>query len=280
MITPGEREYIEEKAYLPEHIPQYVSAISMTEPSLLNDYIVHVRRDHLIFVGYPLQEPFTEKRMGMAFEDAMKRFKPGSVALIAPAIPFWVNGCNTPPSDHYYRLDLSGLPISQKLRNMLIRASRELSLEKTRRFGREHKKLVENFLKAHPVDEGAQVIFKRIDKYLSSSTTAWVFDARSRRGELVAFDIAEFSPKQYALYMFNFSSDALYVPGASDLLLSNVVQVSKDEGKKYVNLGLGINRGVTFFKKKWGGVAFLPYASCLYDASRKENLETLLQKLS
>jgi hypothetical protein len=59
-----------------------------------------------------------------------------------------------------------------------------------------------------------------------------------------------------------------------------VVEVSKEEGKKYVNLGLGINRGVTFFKKKWGGVAFLSYASCLYDAPRREDLETLLQKLS
>jgi hypothetical protein len=280
MMTPDEREYVEEKAYLPEHIPKYVSAISMTEPFLFDDYIVHTKRDHLIFVGYPLQEPFNEKRMGMAFEDAMKCFKPGSVALIAPMIPSWVNGRDTPPSDHYYRLDLSALSISQKLRNMLTRASRELSLEKDRRFGREHKKLVGNFLKAHPVDEGTQVIFKRIDKYLSSSTTAWIFNARSRKGELVAFDVAEFEARDYAIYMFNFTSEALYVPGASDLLLSEVIREAKKDRKKFVNLGLGINPGVTFFKKKWGGVPFLPYASYLYQPSRRENLETLLQKLS
>ena len=79
--------------------------------------------------------------------------------------------------------------------------------------------------------------------------------------------------------MFNFSSDALYVPGASDLLLSEVIQQAKTERKKYINLGLGINTGVTFFKKKWGGVAFLPYASCVYHPQRKENLDALLQKL-
>jgi hypothetical protein len=79
--------------------------------------------------------------------------------------------------------------------------------------------------------------------------------------------------------MFNFTSDALYVPGTSDFLLSEVIQQAKEENKKYINLGLGINRGVTFFKKKWGGVTFLPYASCLYHLSRKENLEALLQKL-
>ena len=52
------------------------------------------------------------------------------------------------------------------------------------------------------------------------------------KGELVAFDIAEFRPRDYAFYMFNFSSDALYVPGASDLLLSEVIQAGKSRGEK------------------------------------------------
>ena len=99
------------------------------------------------------------------------------------------------------------------------------------------------------------------------------------RNELVAFDVAEFKPKEYCFYMFNFSSDARYVPGASDLLLSEVIQQAKTEEKKYINLGLGINPGVTFFKEKWGGVAFLPYAFCLFRPSKKESLDTLLQKL-
>jgi hypothetical protein len=279
VITRAEQEYIEEYAYVPEHLPQYVTAISQTEPFLFDDYIAYAKRDHFIFVGYPLKEPFNENQMGKALEDAMERLKPRSVALIAPVIPSNMNGSDRHLSDHYYRLGLSALSVSQKLRNMLTRASRELSLEKTRRFAREHKKLVDNFLKAHPVVEGSQFIFKRIDKYLSSSTTAWIFDARNNRGELVAFDVAEFKPKDYAIHMFNFTSDAFYVPGASDLLLFEVVEQAKKERKKYINLGLGINPGVTFFKKKWGGVAFLPYVSCFYHPSGKENLETFLQKL-
>ena len=232
-----------------------------------------------IFVGYPLKEPFEEKRMRSALEDAIKRFKPESVSLIAPSIPSSLNDCVHPPSDRYYRLDLSALSISQKLRNMLSRAGRELSVEKNKDFDEEHRKMVDDFLKTHPVDEATRFIFERIGEYLSSSTTAWAFDARNNRGELVAFDVAEFKPRDYAIYMFNFSSDALYVPGASDLLLSAVIKQAKTDRKKYINLGLGINPGVTFFKKKWGGTPFLPYAFCLYHPSRKENLETLLQKL-
>ena len=279
MITAKQQRYIEDYAYVPEHLSHYVTAISQTEPFLIDDFLVYVKKDRLIFVGYPLEENFNERQMNRALEDTIKRFKPKEVVLIAPAIPSSINGFPHPPSDYYYRLDLSALSISQKLRNMIKRAGRELSVGKSRDFDKEHKMIVGDFLKAHPVDKATRFIFERIGEYISSSATVWVFDARNRKGELVAFDVAEFKPKDYAIYMFNFSSDALHVPGASDLLLFEVIQQAKSERKKYINLGLGINPGVTFFKKKWSGVVFHPYTFCLYHPSRKENLEVLIQKL-
>ena len=279
MITASQQNYISDHAYIPEHIPQYVTAISQTEPFLLGDFLCYAKKGHFTLVGYPLEEPFEEKRMRSVLEDGIKRFRPESVSLIAPSVPSSINDCIHPPPDHYYRLDLSSISISQKLRNMLKRAYRELSVERTNKLDEEHRKMIVEFLKTHPVDEAASFIFNRIDEYLSSSPTARVFDARNKRDELVAFDVAEFTPKDYALYMFNFGSEARYVPGASDLLLSEVIKQAKTESKKYINLGLGINPGVTFFKKKWCGVPFLPYASCFYHLKRKENLDALLQKL-
>jgi len=279
VITTAQQDYIEDHAYVPEHIPHYVTAISQTEPFLFGDYLAYAKKDLLIFVGYPFKETFEEKRMKSVLEKAIKRFKPESVSLIAPSIPSSLNDCIHPPSDHYYRLDLSALSISQKLRNMLSRAGRELFVKRSRDFDKEHQKLIEDFLKFHPVDEATRSIFEKIGDYLSTSPTAWVFDARKGKGELVAFDVAEFKPKSYAIYMFNFNSETFYVPGASDLLLSEVIKHAKTEGKKYINLGLGINSGVTFFKKKWGGVIFFPYAFYFFHPSRKENLEALLQKL-
>jgi len=279
MITAAQQDYIEDHAYVPEHIPHYVTAISRTEPFLFGDFLAYAKKGHLILIGYPLKEPFEEKQLLRALEDAVKRLKPETVSLTAPSIPPSINDCTHSPSDHYYRLDLSTLSVSQKLRNMLKRAGRELSVEKNKIFDEQHRKMVNEFLKVHPVDEATRSIFQRIDKYLSSSKTAWIFDARDKGNELIAFDVAEFRPRSYSFYMFNFTSDARYVPGVSDLLLSEVIQQTKKERKKFINLGLGINSGVTFFKKKWGGVAFLPYAFCSYRLSRKENLETLLQKL-
>ncbi len=279
MITIDQQDHIRAHAYVPEHVLSYVNAISQAEPFLFGEFIVYVKKNHLIFVGYPLDEDFDERRMVRTLEDAMKRFKPEDVALIAPAIPPSLNIVGDTSSDHYYRLDLSTLTISQKLRNMLNRASRELVVERNQTIDEEHRKMVDDFIHTHPIDEKTQVIFQRVRDYVSSSTHAWVFNARNKKEELVAFDVAEFGPQDYALYMFNFSSNAFQVPGASDLLLSEVVQQAKAEGKRYINLGLGINPGVTFFKKKWGGIVFLPYAFCMYTPSSRNVMETLIQKL-
>jgi hypothetical protein len=279
MITTAQQNYIEEYAYVPEHMIPYVTAISQTEPFLLDDHLVYTKKGHLIFVGYPLKEPFDEGKMVKTFEDAVKHFRPREAALTAPAIPPSLHIGVYPSSDHYYRLDLSTLSMSQKLRNMLKRASRELVVERGQIFSNEHKKMVSDFVETHPVDKGTRLIFERIQSYLSSSARSWVFNARNKGGELVAFDVVELGSKHYALYMFNFTSTALYIPGASDLLLSEVIRQAKTEGKRYLNLGLGINPGVAFFKKKWGGVIFLPYAFCMVRPSSREVVDTLLQKL-
>ena len=279
MITTAQEDYIEHHAYVPEHIPQYVTPISQAEPYLFGDYLVYAKKGHFILVGYPLKEAFEEKRLGSALEDAVQCLKPVSVSLIAPAIPPALQQGSHPPTDHYYRLDLSTLSISQKSRNMLRRAGRALSVRKNPHYAQEHKRIVEEFLTSHSADEATRFIFQRIDAYLSSSKTASIFEARTGDGDLVAFDIAEFMPRDYAMYMFNFRSQARYVPGASDLLISAVMQQAITEGKKYVNLGLGISPGVAFFKEKWGGTAFLPHCFCLYHPPRKGFLEMLLQRL-
>lgn len=279
MITSAQEDYIECCAYVPEHIPQYVSPISQAEPHLVGEFLVYTKKDHLIFVGYPLNGTFEVKHLEDAFDDATRRFKPGSVSLIAPAIPSSLKREPPPPTDHYYRLDLSTVSISQKLRNMLRRAGRVLSVGKSQSFNQEHKQMVEEFLNNHPLDEATRFIFQKIDAYLFASSTASIFEARTVDGDLVAFDIAEFKPRDYAVYMFNFRSQTRYTPGASDLLLSSVIRQAVAEGKKYLNLGLGIDPGVTFFKEKWGGVAFLSHAFCLYHPPKRGLLEMLLQRL-
>jgi hypothetical protein len=277
MITPAEKDFILENAYLPEHLPDYASGVSGGEPFLAADFVFYLLPASLVFVGFPLRGRFEEKKMTKTLEEVVVRQSPSRVALIAPAIPPRLG--TSGPADSYYRLDLEGFRIPVKVKNMVQRASRELQVRKGKELESDHLRLISEFSGARPLEEGTRSIFSRIPKYLCASPTAWVFSARTGHGDLSAFDIAEFPPSGYAFYMFNFRSREKNVPGASDLLLSEIVRTAQEQGKRAINLGLGIHPGVVFFKKKWGGRPFLELRSVSYEPSPSAFPESLLSKL-
>jgi len=278
MISPAQASYIREHAHVPEHLPAYVSAISGAEPFLYDDFVVYVDQDRLTFIGYPLDERFDETRLARALDEATARFEPRLVSVIAARAPASMTGPEQAATDFYYRLDLPALTIPQKVRNMLRRAKREVEVIQSKDFRKEHQDLVDEFLRSHRLDEPTQAIFRRIPAYLKTGA-AWLFEARTNNGDLAAFDVAEFGAEHYAFYMFNFRSQPQDIPGASDLLLSTVIEQARLERKRYLNLGLGINPGVTSFKTKWGGVPYLPYTFCLQQQSRARLWEDLFDNL-
>jgi hypothetical protein len=279
VITSERLAFVREQAYVPEHLIDYVTSVSKVEPFLFGAYLGYFKKGVLIFNGYPLGEIFEEKGMTSALNRARKRFGPDDISLVAPRIPSALAQGLQPPSDSYFRLEVSRIVISQKLRNVLKRASRDLRVEKCKTFGYEHRVMVEGFLASHPVEEGTGTIFRGIPEYLSLSSSAWVFEARDREGTLVAFDVADFGAAHYAMYMFNFTSRTRSVPGASDLLLFHVIRSAKEERKRFVNLGLGINPGVAFFKRKWGAVPFCSYAVYHASIAKRKGIDALLEKL-
>jgi hypothetical protein len=178
----------------------------------------------------------------------------------------------------FYRLDLSTLRIPKKTRNMLKRARREVSVS-IGEFGREHKRLIKDFTKTHTLDQDMRFIFRHVGKY-AESRQAVVFNARLPQGDLVAFDIADFGADEYAFYMFNFRSSNHPVPGASDLLLAYIAVKAKTEGKHYLNMGLGIDEGITFFKKKWGATRFQNHVACRQELKTGVSWSDILDKLT
>lgn len=279
MITASEERFIAGYAYVPEHLPGYVTAISGAEPHLLGDYLCYRAEDSLVFIGYALRSPFDEKAMTEALASALSRFRPTQVALTAPAISMVQGACRTRERDHYYRLALSCLSIPPKVRNMIRRASRELHVESTREMKEEHTRLVRELLDSRQLDEDTRYILERIPAYVSSVPTARVFNVRDAAEHLVGFDVAEFGARDYAFYQFNVRSRRHYIPGASDLLLREVIAAARTQGKPFINLGLGINEGVAHFKRKWGGRPFLAYEYCRYEPSAPRLFHALLQKL-
>lgn len=274
MLSSEERHRIYRQAYLPEQLPDYVEAISGARAHLIGNYLCFTRKDHLIFIGYPLGVASDDT--AAAYLAACRQFDPATVALVAPDIWLPAEGLEMQPGDSYYRFRLPVEKITPKVANMVRRAERELAVGPGS-FKKEHKKMVRAFRKAHELTAEQTFIYNHIDHYLKHSSSARILEAR-RQGVLVAFTVADMGSADYAFYLFNFRSQKEMTPGASDLLFKKMLDLSLCEGKKWVNLGLGIHAGIRRFKEKWGGAPFLPYHSAWIDR-KKTDWGELTQKL-
>lgn len=274
MLSNEELCLVYQRAYIPEHLPSYVEAVFSAEPHLHNDYLCFTCGTHLIFIGYPLKGE--ANKAPQSYESAYERFHPSTIAVIAPQLWFLNQTHADQPEDSYYRLDLPLSPLDPELSYMVRRAARELQVTEAA-FGSDHLRLIKGFISEHELTQEHKQIFGRIPHYLKRSKAARLLEAR--KGDiLVAFTIVDLGSANYAFYLFNFSSTKEYVPGASDLLFYGMVRLAQAEGKKAINLGLGIHPGIRHFKEKWGGIPFLPYASAL--VQRKPfDIGTLADKL-
>jgi hypothetical protein len=182
------------------------------------------------------------------------------VAIVAPQIWLPANAYEPGPTDRYYRLDLPIGSSKPGVTYMVRRAARQVRVTDGK-FDREHRKLVERFLAAHEFSAEQTHIYKRLKQYYQKSKSACLLEARFSNA-LIAFTIVDVGAADYAFYMFSIRSPAS-VPGTSDLLFRKMVDLAQAEGKKAINLGLGIHSGIRGFKEKWGGVPFLSHCSAL-----------------
>jgi hypothetical protein len=65
--------------------------------------------------------------------------------------------------------------------------------------------------------------------------------------------------------MFCFRNTDLAPPGSADLVLSGLLNEALQRGHTRMNLGLGVNAGIRFFKRKWGAEPFLPYVEASWE---------------
>jgi hypothetical protein len=261
MLSNEQLNRIYRQAYLPEHLPGYGEAISGAQAHLVGNYLCFTRKAHLIFIGYPLGESNDDTTE--AYESACERFDPTTIALIAPDI--WLDPATLKmqPRDSYYRLHLPVETINSDRAYMVRRAQSELTVRKGK-FQSEHKKMIKAFLKVHQLSAEQIYVYKRIAEYLRQASSAHLLETR-KKDVLVAFTVVDTGSADYAFYLFNFRSQKQKVPGASDLLFKAMVDLAQSEGKKAINLGLGIHQGIRRFKEKWGGEIFLPYLSAWID---------------
>lgn len=280
MLNSREKRFIEENAYIPEHIFTYVCSVSDVKAYFSEPFLYYSGEDMpLIYIGYALKKRFDGSRFKRSLREAIDKTGCENINIILPEYPVSGIDYSLVSIDAYYRIELSSLQITSKVRNMINRATRILNVEKTRQFSKDHKELIEQFLKEKMLGEDHAKIIRNIPLYIDRSDTVLLLDARDNNGRLVAFDVVDIFSKGYIFYMFNITSRYRNIHGVSDLLMSEIIKMAIDTEKQYINLGLGINEGVRFFKEKWGARPFLPYYMLKGDTTETEKVLSIIDRL-
>ena len=265
MISSLEQSFIYQHAYIPEHLSHYVQAVTQAEAFFIQGCLVYVREAHLSLVAYPIttdpsfrDSELEESWLLELLSDLQQAYEPQVISVISPIRLDGLRGWELVGEDQYYQLQIDQVKPDKKIRNLIQRAERECIVESDQTFDCRYKKLVNEFLKTHRVSAETRSIFKRLPR-ISKNPGCVLISAFNQHRKLVAFDIFDFSAAHTGFYLFNFYSRRHYVPGASDLLLSHGIQLAHQQGKKFLNLGLGIHPGIEMFKQKWGSQPFMRY---------------------
>ena len=263
MISPEDEAYILERAFVPEHILNLMVPISKGEPFLKEEYLVFVKDNWLILVGYPLEGNFSQERCERILEQAVETFRPEYLWFIGPEIPPSLQGsCKERQTDQYYKFDLNQTKLKSSLQRVTDKASKELIVERGHSISKEHEALISELLKREKLPPRLRELYRAMPDYVAHSSTACVLNARDKNGKLCAFFVVELGAKNFSTYVLGSHSKKHYVSHASDFLFLEMIKLTREHGKNTINLGLGVNDGIRRFKEKWGGIPFLNYEFC------------------
>lgn len=255
------------EAAVPEQVAAYVCTVGGARPCRLGACVGYRSDDHLVLVGYPLHDPRDEIALGAAVAQALELPGLRRITVIGPARPPQAPAGAPEARDEHVGLAVPPPAVRQKLRSLLRRAAREVTVAPGRELGPDHLALVGRYLKERMLDDGTRYIFGRIGDYLRASATARVVSARLGDGRLAAFAVGEFASRHTGFFMFSFRDPHLAPPGSADLLLAHLLEEARGRGQTRMNLGLGVNAGIAFFKRKWGAEPFLPYVEVSWEVA-------------
>lgn len=278
--------HISAQALVPEQILPYVAAVGGSKALLFADCVGHVYEDNVVLVAYPLESkdyfcdastqsvnPTAHSAVQDAVDAAVSAVYQNkqytSITVLAPVRPSAAPADCTSTHDMFWSIPLPPPPPQQKLRNMLRRAHRDITIHTSKEWTAAHAGLAHLYCQSRPLPAGTRHIFQHLGDYVRNSPEATVFSAFSRAdNSLVACALGEFSSLSTALYMFAFRQPTA-PPGTSDTLLEALCAAGHSQGHSHLNLGLGINTGISFFKHKWQAQPFMPYVETNWQLGEK-----------
>lgn len=289
------------RAAVPEHSVAFMQAMSGGRAFCVDDYLFLAAEDWLMAIGYPLldagdaadaallpepREYAVNSDASAAFESALDRALALTGAracwLAAPAVPPRLSA-NVENRDVFFMLPCDA-PVPAALRRPVARASERLRVTEDRAFAAAHRRLWAEFLSRANMRSNVRELYARTEAVLAASRAAEdkaeggrpLLDLRllsAWDGErLCAALLLDYSPKAFCSYIIGAHSRENYSPHATDLLFASMLKSCAAEGKAYVHLGLGVNEGISRFKKKWGGREALPYVMASWTEKGRQDM--------
>ncbi len=272
MLSPEEMRKVMEKAYVPEHVVPLMEGLSGGEAFLLGEFLFFVGEDWLIMVGFPLEESSSEE-MERKLKLAEKRFRPSRLWFVGPQVPdFLDKACVERQRDQYFRLNLispgdSPWSPPRRLKKLAAKAGEKFLVDCSGKYGSAHKEMTQEFLQNKDPGPKIREFYGRMPSYLERTQSALLLSAWDMLGRLAAYSVLELAAARFSVYVAGASRRQSWASYASDLLMAEMARISILEKKEFIHLGLGVNTGITRFKRKWGGTPWLDYRVCGWERS-------------
>ncbi len=245
-------------ATVPEHSVNFMQAVSGGKPFVQDNYLCFSADNWLTIIGYPLNSEYNHETFLKAKNEAVKKTGARNCFTVAPNIPLLLQE-NITEKDDFYTLPVDALT-PKKLINPIEKAKTLLRVELGTNFSPEHRRLWTEFMSRVPLKPMVRNLFASTERLLSQNIEGiQLLDAWNSDGKLVGSLLLDFAPQKFCAYILGAHSKSFYAPHVHDLLFQEMIRISKEKGKEYIHLGLGVNEGITKFKKKWGAEKSLPF---------------------
>ena len=277
MLSAEEKDYILDRAYVPEHCIRLMTLVSGGEPFLIDDHFICRKENWVIVVGYPLKDDFTVDGLEAVLSKIKKKFRSDYISLVAPELPpSLASVCKESESDDYFTLETKKPRIRSPVKRNLRKAGQLLRVEKSATMLAGHSELMREFMARSPLPARVEKLLLKMPDFIAGSDQAFVLNARDKDNKLIAFYVVDFEAKGFSNYIIGCHSKKDYVLGASDLLLSKLIDLSLEYGKPRIHLGLGVNAGIRRFKEKWGAMPTRRYEMCELASKRPSIIKSIL----
>jgi hypothetical protein len=276
VVAPCDISAVLEKATVPERSVAFMAAMSGGEPFRVGPYIFIAAEEWLPAVGYPLEGNYSPGGFEPALAQALRGTAAREYGAICPELPERLKARRR-ETDRYYVLDL-GAPVPARLERLARRAAATLAVAAGIQFTPAHRPLWAEFLGRTALPPNVRELYARTESVRQRSPGLSLLNAWDREGRLAACLRLDAAPRRFTSYLLGAHSRDHFTPYASDLLFREMIRKARADGKQFLHLGLGVNAGIGFFKRKWGAGPFLPCVEADWEV-KPQGLVSKLRRL-